>query len=233
MAQIQNIPLVSVIVPVHNGAKFLANALDSIFSQTYDSIEVIVVDDGSSDTTPEVALLCKSKIKYIHQENQGPAAARNKGIQQARGSLLAFLDSDDIWMPEKLQEQVAYLDSHQEISCVAVKLRHFVEPSAKGLVNLRPEWLDEERTSRMLSCLIVRKIVFDQVGLFDPKLRFGEDVEWLLRLDRAGIMCPAIEHVLVHKRIHDNNVSHQTAAMTSDTLAVLRRNIKQRRKVTE
>jgi glycosyltransferase involved in cell wall biosynthesis len=231
----QNIeaPLVSVIVPVYDGADFLSHALDSIFAQSYDNFEVIVVDDGSTDTTSYVAQQYEDRIEYVYQSNQGPAAARNAGILRARGSILAFLDSDDLWMPEKLHLQVTFLSSHPQSQCVAAKFEYFIAPDAKDVEDLRPEWLAGGHTSRFLSGLIVQKGIFKRVGLFDTKLRFGEDVEWFFRLEEAGIKCTAIEQVLVQKRIHKNNVTHQTAAMTSDTLAALRRGIRQKTKGTQ
>lgn len=217
--------LVSIIVPVYNGALFLAEALDSILAQTYDSIEVIVVDDGSTDATAEVAKRYHDKIHYLHQKNQGPGAARNLGIKQAAGEFLAFLDADDMWAPEKLREQVDYLTSHPESHCVAVKFRHIIEPDAQDLVKYRQEWLEEERVTRLFSGLVARRSVFDRVGLLDTKLRIAEDVEWLTRLDEAGISCHAIHHTLVYKRVHKNNLSHQTKEMLADTIAALRKGI--------
>src|SRR3954451_23570366 len=102
------LPLVSVIIPVHNGAKYLRAALESVFAQTYSPFEVIVVDDGSVDESGVIAQSFND-VRYIHQANQGVAAARNNGIGAARGEFLAFLDQDDLWTTEKLKLQMGYL----------------------------------------------------------------------------------------------------------------------------
>src|SRR3982751_2380169 len=105
------LPLVSVIIPVHNGAKYLRAALESVLAQTYSPFEVIVVDDGSVDDSGVIAQSFND-VRYIHQANQGVAAARNHGIEAARGDFFAFLDQDDLWTPEKLTFEVDHLLSH-------------------------------------------------------------------------------------------------------------------------
>src|SRR6476660_1471039 len=107
-------PLVSVIIPVYNGTCYLRAALESVFAQTYRPFEVIVVDDGSLDDSGVIAQSFDD-VRYIHQENQGVAAARNNGIEVARGEFLAFLDQDDLWTPEKLKLQMGHLLSDPEL----------------------------------------------------------------------------------------------------------------------
>src|SRR5688500_924354 len=107
-------PLVSVIIPVYNGARFLRAALESVFAQTYRPIEVIVVDDGSADDSGVIAQSFP-EVRYIRQENQGVAAARNNAIEAARGEFFAFLDQDDLWTPEKLRLQIEHLLDHPEV----------------------------------------------------------------------------------------------------------------------
>src|SRR5213078_156464 len=107
-------PLVSVIIPVYNGARYLRAALESVFAQTYRPIEVIVVDDGSGDDSGVIAQSFPD-VHFIHQENQGVAAARNHGFDAARGEFIAFLDQDDLWTPEKLKVQVNYLLNHPDV----------------------------------------------------------------------------------------------------------------------
>src|ERR1043165_3045241 len=122
-------PLVSVIIPVYNGARHLRAALESVFAQTYRSFEVIVVDDGSVD---ESAIIAQSfpEVRYIHQTNCGVAAARNHGIEAARGEFLAFLDQDDLWTPDKLRLQIEYLLSHPEIGYTLTRQKFFLDPGA-------------------------------------------------------------------------------------------------------
>src|SRR2546422_3447261 len=111
-------PSVSVVIPVYNGERYLADAIQSVLDQTYQNFEVIVVDDGSTDGSAEVAQRFGEAIRYVHQANGGACKARNTGIAVARGVYLAFLDHDDLWLPDKLAAQVAYLDSHPEVGAV-------------------------------------------------------------------------------------------------------------------
>ena len=114
--------LASVIIPVYNGELYLAEALDSVFAQDYRPIEVIVVDDGSTDGTATVANEY-SQVHYLHQPNQGPPVARNTGLSYCTGDLITLLDADDLWVPGKLSMQVAYLEAHPEAGCVIGKIR--------------------------------------------------------------------------------------------------------------
>src|SRR2546425_10651809 len=109
---------VSVVIPVYNGEQYLADAIQSVRDQTYQNVEVIVVDDGSTDESADVAKKFGEAIRYVHQSNGGVGKARNTGIAAARGAYLAFLDQDDLWLPDKLAVQVAYLDSHPEMGAV-------------------------------------------------------------------------------------------------------------------
>lgn len=99
-------PLISVVIPTYNRAHYVCEAIDSVLAQTYKNIEIIAVDDGSTDNTKDIIQQYSSRIKYIYQNNAGPSAARNNGIKQSNGDLIAFLDSDDIWLAEKLERQV-------------------------------------------------------------------------------------------------------------------------------
>ena len=109
--------LVSCTVPVYNGERFLRDAVSSIIAQSHKAFEVIVVDDGSTDGTSAVARSFPEQVRYVRQENAGPAAARNRGVTEARGRFLAFLDADDLWLPDKLARQIAMLEGDPTIAC--------------------------------------------------------------------------------------------------------------------
>src|SRR6476619_4299573 len=117
-------PLVSVIIPVYNGARYLRAALESVFAQSYCNFEVIVVDDGSVDDSGVIAQSFP-EVRYINQTNQGVAAARNHGIEVARGEYFAFLDQDDLWTPEKLKLQIEYLLNHQDLGYTLTQQQYF------------------------------------------------------------------------------------------------------------
>src|SRR4026207_773633 len=122
-------PLVSVIVPVYNGRRYLRAALESVFAQTYRPIEVIVVDDGSVDDSGTIAQSFP-EVRYMHQTNQGVAAARNNGIDAAQGEFFALLDQDDLWATDKLKVQVDYFLNHPDVGYTLTQQKFFLEPGA-------------------------------------------------------------------------------------------------------
>ena len=111
-------PLVSVIIPTYNNAAYLVESVESVLNQSYRNIELIVVDDGSTDNTQAVLAGFGDRLRYVRKANGGPSSARNLGIQMARGQLIAFQDADDLWLPEKLALQVAYFHLHPEVGVV-------------------------------------------------------------------------------------------------------------------
>src|SRR3954470_15704279 len=130
-------PLVSALVPVFNGERFLAEALDSIFAQRWEPLEVVVVDDGSTDRSAEIAR--SYSVSYLHQENAGIATARNAAIEAAGGEIVAFLDADDVWLPGSLEKRVEHLLDTPEVGFVVGRMEVFLEPGHE-----RPPWIEEE-----------------------------------------------------------------------------------------
>ena len=118
-AELKSEPRVTVVIPTYNRAKVILRALETAFAQTYRNLEIIVVDDGSTDDTTAVLAPYWERIHYIHQSNQGASAARNRGIQEATGEFIAFLDSDDEWLPAKLERQIELLEARPDLSFVA------------------------------------------------------------------------------------------------------------------
>ena len=205
-------PLVSVIVPIHNGERFLGEALDSVGAQDYDNVEVIVVDDGSTDGGPSLARA--RDVVLIRQDQRGAGSARNAGIDLARGEILAFLDQDDVWMPSKLRRQVEVLTTHPESICLAQQT-YFLEDGA-----IAPAWfgkpellLAADHAGWAPSCLAVRRSTFDRVGRFDARLRHISDVDWFSRAAQIGIPIEIPPETLVRRRIHAANDSGSPMAM--------------------
>jgi len=187
-------PQVSVIIPVFNSAKTVTRALDSVVGQTFADLEVIVVDDGSTDQGAQLAEQAGIEGLTVirHPENRGAAAARNTGIKAARGNWIAFLDSDDSWKPEKLARQIAALAMPANAGCRACATGYILHKHGQALtvrLNLSP---DRFRHDILFGCtispgttLLVDQRVFEDVGLFDEKLRRLEDWDWLLRFSRC------------------------------------------------
>lgn len=222
-------PLVSVILPVYNGAQYLADTLDSIFAQDYRPFEVIVVDDGSTDDSAKIAQSYQ-QIRYIYQENQGVPVARNAGIAAAQGEFVAFSDQDDLWISHKLSLQMEYLLQHPEVQYVLCKKRLFLEPGIKPPPWLRKELLESDQLDFSPSALVARKEVFQQIGQFNSELQTASDVDWMFKAKDAHIPMKTIEDVLVHKRIHAGNQSYQVDALHKEYLKLIRASIQQQRK---
>lgn len=216
-------PLVSIIIPVYNGEAFLAKTLQSVFAQDYRPIEVIVVDDGSTDRTAEIAQSF-SNVRYIYQPNQGPAYARNQGIAAAQGDLLAFLDADDTWLVEKISAQVNYLEEHPHIGFVVTHMHVELEPGAEWPPNFNRQHYEKDPPCMLPSALVVRKEVMQQIGVFDVRYRHANDSDWFLRARDAGVPMGIIPRVLLIKRMHSSNLSRE-ATVAAETMAAVRASI--------
>jgi glycosyltransferase involved in cell wall biosynthesis len=223
--------LVSVVIPVYNGERFLEAALASVAAQDYAPLEVIVVDDGSEDRSGEIAN--RWPVRYIRQSNQGVAAARNVGIGAAAGEAIAFLDQDDEWLPAKLTRQVGYLLEHPEAGFALCRIQNFLEPGTERPRWMKQVWLDAPEAGYFPSAYLVRREIFDAVGMFDVSLRSGNDLDWLLRAKDAGIAGHMLEDVLVRRRVHDANGSGDYPLVKSDFFKALHASITRRRAQAE
>lgn len=215
-------PLVSVIVPVYNGERFLYAALQSIFQQDYYPLEVIVVNDGSTDNT---AAIVKSfpNVTHVSQEHHGVAAARNKGIAASHGDIIAFLDCDDFWPCDRLTHTVMYLDQHPEVGYVLGKQMMFVEPGCDVPPWVKAEWLVEPQDASNTGVLVVRREIFDCIGTFNEDYRGGEDTEWLVRASEIGIPKARLQKVVLYRRIHGENLSGGMTQMQKGNLIKIAR----------
>ncbi|HJX31876.1 MAG TPA: glycosyltransferase [Thermodesulfobacteriota bacterium] len=217
-------PLLSVIIPVYNGERYLAESIQSVLAQDYRPIEIIVVDDGSTDGTAEIARFYKN-IRYLFQKNKGLSGARNTGIAAAQGEFLAFLDADDMWMPEKLSRQVSYLAQHPDVGFVYAHRRMIIEEGVKT-----PSWYIEHDSPGLIpSTLVARKNIFETVGYYNPDYKFAENAEWLARARDAGIPMAVLPETLLIYRVHDRNLTHHLDEMRHDVLRALKSSIDRQR----
>jgi glycosyltransferase involved in cell wall biosynthesis len=208
-----NSPLISCIVPVFNGERYLRQALDSIFAQTYRPLEVVVVDDGSTDATAVVVASFGDRLRYLRQDNQGPPVARNLGIRAAKGEYVAFLDADDLWHPEKLQRQIKRFEARPELGYCVTYCQNFWIPDLQA----EAEKYREHRVAQPLpgyvtQTLFARAAVFDSVGLFNVALAHGDSTEWFLRAAQKGTVMELLPDVLSYRRLHSENRSRLLAS---------------------
>ena len=232
-------PKVSVIIPTYNYSHFLGEAIQSVLDQTFGDFEVVVVDDGSTDDTKQVvSSFTDPRIKYIYQENRGVSAACNTGISACCSDYVALLDSDDVWVPQKLDLQVRILDSRPEVSVVCSDV-NIIDADTSVFINtlwnndrrlgrFNPRMAPDKLFRRLLargcfihpSSTLFRRVVFDEAGLFDESLKTHEvwdlSVRVLLRFNMALIDTP-----LVNYRQHTTSLSAQWHEMHDDGINVL------------
>ncbi|MCW5881063.1 MAG: glycosyltransferase family 2 protein [Anaerolineae bacterium] len=198
-------PRVSVVLPVHNGERFLADALASVRAQAYAPLEVIVVDDGSTDGTPRLLAGLGGDAIIQQQTRQGPAAARNHGLRMARGEIVAFLDADDVWPRGMLRRHVAYLKAHPAVDIAQGLIQQMrLDPAAPGLVfgaaSTPYQFID-------LGSAVYRRQVFERVGNFDAALWENEDTDWFFRAWEQDVTKVVLPEVALFYRQHDDNLS--------------------------
>jgi glycosyltransferase involved in cell wall biosynthesis len=217
-------PTVTVIIPAYNRERFIRCALDSVFAQTYPICQVIVVDDGSTDRTAQIAH-CYPQVTLLSRANGGPSVARNDGLSAANGEVIAFLDSDDVWLPNKIETQMQVLTERPDVGYVLCRMRAFCEEGFEmaGKVNLLHYASDPP--ARLPSALLVRRSVMDEVGHFDPCLRTAEDADWFARATDLGIVFHTVDEVLLEKRVHPHNISFTDEKDHTNLIEALRRSI--------
>jgi glycosyltransferase involved in cell wall biosynthesis len=211
-------PLVTVIIPAYNAARFLPATINSVQQQTYANWELLIINDGSTDDTVEVVKKYQEKnpcIQLINQCNQGVSQARNLGIEKSQGQFIAFLDADDQWHPDKIQQHIKHFQFHPRLgvsfSQVEI-LNQAGEPtgqvSSSRLHHLKPEHLLSENPTTTTSNWVVRREVFAQVGGFAPDMSYSEDLEWLLRVMCTGVWeIEGINQVLTRYRTSSGGLS--------------------------
>ncbi len=223
-----DLPLVSTIIPVLNGERFLAEAVASIRRQRYPRIEVIVVDDGSTDGTAAVANSLGEGVRCVSQANAGPPAARNRGLELARGDLIAFLDADDLWSDDKLEVQAGRILADPELDVVMGTTQLF-RPSAVDDATTLGDPAGPPVLLLSLGGALFRREVFDRVGGFDVSQRMDDDVDWFLRALEAGARILPLGTVVQYYRRHDRNITNAREVDRRFYLLALKKSLDRRR----
>ncbi len=231
-------PLVSIIMPVYNSSKYVISAIESVFSQSYKDYELIIINDGSTDNSKELIIdyLKQNKdkdVKYIYQENKGASAARNKGIELAKGEYIAFLDADDLWMPEKLSRSINYINS-QEYPTVYSDM--YIIDSGGNIID---QWFKMKKEisegniygDLLKECFIVpTNIIIRKACLlenkFDETIRGVEDIDLWLRLARKYNF-RVIKEPLTKWRNHEGNYSKNSRIVSENIVNVFERELKE------
>ena len=213
-------PFVSVIIPSYNRANYIGKAVESVLDQTFQDLEIIVVDDGSTDDTLNSLAVYKNHVRLLQQTNQGRSGARNTGVTAARGSVIAFLDSDDIWLPEKLERQLEFFGNNPNIGLVHTWSNVIDERGDLRARDTRRRMRLYRRAMRrgytytgmsqecvlFLSTVAIRRECWEKIGSFDSEMPAFEDWDWYLRVARITTIA-TIPDSLVLYRIHDGNTT--------------------------
>jgi glycosyltransferase involved in cell wall biosynthesis len=226
-------PLVSVMIGVYNAAPYLAEAIDSVFAQTYRPLELIVVDDGSDDGSGDVARGYGDRLIYAYQENAGNGAARNHAVRLASGELFAFLDADDRFVPDKLDRQWAVLRADPGLDMVFGHVSEFVSP----------ELTEEERASIRApapapapwtapNLMLIRRDSFLRVGPFSETVKVGVTVDWYARATENGLRSVMLPEVLLERRLHLANNGLRERESRAQYLHVLKAALDRRRQAS-
>lgn len=201
-------PLVSCIIPVFNGERHLGDALSSIRLQTHRPLEILVVDDGSTDGTKSIVEAFGNEVRYLWQQNAGPAAARNTGVRSATGEFIAFLDADDLWHHEKLARQMSRFQLAPALDLCVTHVQNFWASELRE----EQERLQGHFRARPLPgytsvALLARRQAFERVGLYAAGLKHGADADWFARAEENGLTLEMLADVLVYRRLHLENRS--------------------------
>jgi glycosyltransferase involved in cell wall biosynthesis len=221
-------PLISIIMPVYNGATLLRETLTSIFDQDYRPIEVTLVDDGSTDDSLAIARSWQPTLRTFHQDNAGPAAARNRGIEAARGDYIAFMDADDLWPEGKLRRQIELLQARPDLDFVLGRVQVEYLPSA-GENPLRFRTQELSVALFLFGAGLFLRSLFARAGLLSEDLRNSEDVDWFMRAREAGATWLLTGEVELLYRRHGANLTDRIYLEKTEIYRVLARSAARRR----
>jgi len=197
---------VTVIVPVYNGERYVAEALESILNQTRKPLEVLVIDDGSTDGTAGVVRSFASRVRYHYQPNRGVGSARDRGAELSRGAFLAFLDADDLWNSDKLALQEEAFEADPSLEAVFGHVRQFVSPDADEKTRKTVRYAGEALPGFHVDTLLVRRDAFHRVGHFGRLKRAGFP-DWFARARETGLRYAMLPQVVACRRIHGDNMT--------------------------
>jgi glycosyltransferase involved in cell wall biosynthesis len=228
-----SLPLISVVIPTRNRAHYLGEAIESVLTQSYRHLDIIVVDDGSTDHTTDIVAGFGDRVRFLQQDNRGTGAARNAGISQAAGEFLAFLDDDDIWNEEKLVRQMRVFEAAPGTDAVYGHMEQFVSPELNDEHRARFRHLAGQVIPSPISpAMLIRRASFDRVGLFDESLPIGLEMDWYARLCEAGLKTVMLDAVVYRRRLHGSNINLTRSDRQPERLLVLKRIIDRRRQAT-
>ena len=224
--------LVTVMITVFNGAAYLAEAIETVLAQTYRSIELIVLDDGSTDGSGDVANSFGSALRYEPQENAGMSGARNSAVALATGAYFSFLDADDRFRPEKIARQMEILQADPSVDVVFGHMTEFVSPDVDEQAAALLRDPVHDLPWRTPNLMLVRREAFERVGLFSTELRVGIGVDWYARAMECGLKEFVPPSIVLERRLHAANNGIRQRDVRHQYLHVLKASVERRRRLT-
>jgi len=227
---IDNNSLVSVIIPVYNGERYLAEAIESVSAQTYRPIEIIVVDDGSTDNSADVAKsFTNFQVRYCYQTNSGQGAARNRGVDLARGSFLAFLDADDVWLADKLTSQMMAFENNPDLDMVFGHVSQFHSPEIDVHLKAKMNREEQRMSGYFAGTMLIKRESFLRIGPFATHWRIGEFIDWYSKAMEKGLKNFILPKVVMRRRIHSANMGIRERSSQTDYVRILKAALDRRR----
>ena len=222
-------PFLSVVIPCYNAARLLSEAVASVRAQQYEPLEILIVDDGSTDATAQMAPGLGPEVRYFRQQNRGPSAARNLGLRQARGELIAPIDADDLWPEGKLELQVSRLLAEPELDLVSGRVRYVELPGGR-IPDLQFEGADRILAGIHIGAAVYRRRAFERVGLYDESMRYSEDHDWFLRAREAGLKMLVLADVTLLYRMHGSNMTRHVPNRDQIQTLLMHKSLQRRRR---
>jgi glycosyltransferase involved in cell wall biosynthesis len=222
---------VSAVIPVRNGANYLAEAIESCLRQTFPVHELFVVDDGSTDGTPDIARGFGERVRYIRQDWSGTATALNAGIRQSAGEFLAFLDHDDLWLEDKIERQIACFRHNEPLEAVFGHVQQFISPELKPLLEGKIQIPSAPQPGIQISAMLVRRAAWQRIGPFES----GKDAfafpAWYARAVDMNFKTEVLPETVARRRIHNSNyVRQERERLNEQMLDLLHQKIARRRR---
>ena len=221
--------LVSAIIAVYNCEAYLADAIRSVINQTYRNIEIIVVDDGSTDNSKGVALQFAPPVRYHHQPNGGIAAAWNQGIKLAKGDFFAFLDADDLWTDNKIRQQMNVISENAQCDIVFGHVKQFYSQELNEEERQKIWCPDDIIPGVSAITMLIRRDSFYRVGWFDTQWRKGIFNDWYLRAGECGLVSHMLPQLVAQRRLHQKNHGIVHRDKSIDYVRMFRASLSRRR----
>ncbi|GAB4011989.1 glycosyltransferase family A protein [Spirosoma migulaei] len=202
---------ISVVIPVYNAAPYVVECIESVLAQTRQADEIIVINDGSTDPSLEkLASYAQNSLIQLHtRENRGVAYTLNEAIDLASGDLVAFLDADDVWVPDKLRQQIAYLQSQPAVDACFGHVRQFISPDLPADVQAGISCPPQPQPGWLKQTMLIRRSVFDKTGRFNTAYHTGDFIDWFIRAKEAGLQYHMLPSTVALRRLHRNGLASQ------------------------